>query len=182
MVIPPHRNYVSSNESIISCNSKKSIFCLASCFLAPIPISTSQLVNQIEHSNCIGNRDRSCCLPCWLIFKKIGFYFSKQLHLKCVITTQFYQKNRLHLGQYPKNSCCTILLTLVILCPSALLPASGSHRRPAPSPAPAPWIPPKPAGGAFPSLRSRRAKMRTRGFSLTRLFSMLWLSKIPNAS
>ena len=34
----------------------------------------------------------------------------------------------------------------------------------------------------FPSLRSRRAKMRTRGFSLTRLFSMLWLSKIPNAS
>ena len=34
----------------------------------------------------------------------------------------------------------------------------------------------------LPSLRSRRAKIRTRGFSLTRLFSMLWLSKIPNAS
>ena len=30
----------------------------------------------------------------------------------------------------------------------------------------------------LPSLRSRRAKIRTRGFSLTRLFSMLWLSKI----
>ena len=34
----------------------------------------------------------------------------------------------------------------------------------------------------FHHLRSKRAKIRTRGFSLTRLFSMLWLSKSPNAS
>ncbi len=32
--------------------------------------------------------------------------------------------------------------------PSALRPATGSHRKPAPSPVPAPWSPPKPAGGA----------------------------------
>ena len=34
---------------------------------------------------------------------------------------------------------------------AALRPASGSHRKPVPSPVPAPWSPPKPAGGAFPA-------------------------------